>query len=57
MVQVQSNWFPLYDCNPQTFVPNIFFARPADFRIVTQRVWHSADHSSFIDLSIVSPEK
>ena len=57
MVQVQSSWFPLYDRNPQTFVPNIFFARPADFRIATQRVWHSADHSSFIDLSIVSPEK
>ena len=28
MVQVQSAWFPLYDRNPQTFVPNIFFARP-----------------------------
>src|SRR5262249_15937677 len=23
MVQVQSSWFPLYDRNPQTFVPNI----------------------------------
>ena len=29
MVQVQSSWFPLYDRNPQTFVPNIFFAKPA----------------------------
>ena len=29
MVQVQSTWFPLYDRNPQTFVPNIFWARPA----------------------------
>ena len=29
MVQVQSSWFPLYDRNPQTYVPNIFFARPA----------------------------
>ena len=28
MVQVQSSWFPLYDRNPQTFVPNIFFAKP-----------------------------
>ena len=27
MVQVQSSWFPLYDRNPQTFVPNIFFAK------------------------------
>ena len=29
MVQVQSSWFPLYDRNPQTFVPNIFWAKPA----------------------------
>ena len=29
MVQVQSSWFPLYDRNPQTFVPNIFFAKRA----------------------------
>ena len=29
MVQVQSSWFPLYDRNPQTFVPNIFFAKPS----------------------------
>ena len=28
MVQVQSSWFPLYDRNPQTFVPNIFWAKP-----------------------------
>lgn len=57
MVQVQSSWFPLYDRNPQTFVPNIFFAKPADFRVATQRVWHSADHATFIDLPVVSPRK
>ena len=28
MVQVQSTLFPLYDRNPQTFVPNIFNAKP-----------------------------
>src|SRR5205807_2498187 len=27
MIQVQSSWFPLYDRNPQTFVPNIFYAK------------------------------
>ena len=32
MVQVQSSWFPLYDRNPQTFVPNIFFAKPGTTR-------------------------
>jgi uncharacterized protein len=31
MVQIQSSLFPLYDRNPQTFVPNIFFAKPADY--------------------------
>jgi putative CocE/NonD family hydrolase len=39
MVQVQSSWFPLYDRNPQTFVPNIFFAKPADYQAATQRVF------------------
>jgi predicted acyl esterase len=28
MVQIQSSLFPLYDRNPQTYVPNIFFAKP-----------------------------
>ena len=31
MVQIQSSWFPLYDRNPQTFVPNIFWAQPSDY--------------------------
>ena len=35
MVQVQSSWFPLYDRNPQTFVPNIFWAKPGDYRKAT----------------------
>ncbi len=41
MVQVQSSWFPLYDRNPQTFVQNIFWAKPEDYRKATQRVYHS----------------
>ena len=40
MVQVQSTLFPLYDRNPQTFVPNIFFAKPGDYVKATQRVYH-----------------
>jgi predicted acyl esterase len=39
MIQIQSSWFPLYDRNPQTFVPNIFFAKPADYRPATQTVF------------------
>jgi putative CocE/NonD family hydrolase len=54
MVQVQSSWFPLYDRNPQTFVPNIFFAKPADYVKATQRVYHAADEASFIELPVVA---
>jgi putative CocE/NonD family hydrolase len=39
MVQVQSTWFPLYDRNPQTFVPNIMTASPADYKAAEQRVY------------------
>ncbi len=53
MVQVQSSWFPLYDRNPQTFVPNIFFAKPADYVKATQRVFHRGDAASFIELPVV----
>jgi len=52
MVQVQSSWFPLYDRNPQTFVPSIFWARPEDFRKATQRVYHAPDRASFIELPL-----
>ena len=53
MVQVQSSWFPLYDRNPQTFVPNIFLAKPEDYKKATQRVFHSGEHASFIELPVV----
>jgi len=53
MVQVQSNWFPLYDRNPQSFVPNIFWAKPEDYKKATQRVFHSGEHASFIQLPVV----
>jgi predicted acyl esterase len=54
MVQVQSSWFPLYDRNPQTFVPSIFWAKPDDFRKAVQRVYHSPGHASFVELPLVS---
>jgi putative CocE/NonD family hydrolase len=53
MVQVQSSWFPLYDRNPQTFVPNIFWAKPGDYRKATQRVYHAPGRASFIELPVV----
>jgi putative CocE/NonD family hydrolase len=54
MVQIQSSWFPLYDRNPQTFVPNIFWAKPGDYRKATQRIYHAPDQSTFIELPIVA---
>jgi len=55
MVQVQSSWFPLYDRNPQTFVPNIFWAKPGDYRKAVQRIYHSpaSGEASYIELPMV----
>ena len=53
MVQIQSSWFPLYDRNPQTYVPNIFFANPTDYVKATQTVFHSATQASSILLPVV----
>jgi putative CocE/NonD family hydrolase len=55
MVQIQSSWFPLYDRNPQTFVPNIFWAKPGDYRKATQRVYHTPQQSSFVELPVAGP--
>jgi predicted acyl esterase len=54
MVQVQSSWFPLYDRNPQTFVPSIFWAKPEDFKKATQRVYHAPGQRSFVELPLVT---
>jgi putative CocE/NonD family hydrolase len=53
MVQVQSSLFPLYDRNPQTFVPNIFNAKPGDYRKATQTIYHDAAHPSAVWLPVV----
>ena len=42
MVQVQSSWFPLYDRNPQTYVDNIFFAKPGDYKKATIKIYDGA---------------
>ncbi len=54
MVQVQSTWFPLIDRNPQTFVPNIFSARAADYRKATQRIFRSPKYPSHVTLPVVA---
>jgi hypothetical protein len=42
------------DRNPQTLVPNIFWAKPGDYRKATQRVYHADKHSSFIELPLAA---
>ncbi len=53
MVQIQSTLFPLYDRNPQTFVPNIFDAKPADYIKAEQRIWNAPGTASFISMPVV----
>jgi putative CocE/NonD family hydrolase len=52
MVQIQSTWFPMYDRNPQNFVPSIFNAKPAEYRKATQSVFHDPRHASAVRLPI-----
>ena len=54
MIQIQSSWFPLYDRNPQKFVPNIFWAKPEDYQKATQRIYHMAGKHSFVELPVVA---
>src|SRR5213594_2695328 len=53
MIQIQSSWFPLYDRNPQTFVANIFWAMPDDYKKSTQRIYHAPGRASFVELPLV----
>lgn len=55
MIQIQSSWFPLYDLNPQTFVPAIAQAVAADYRKAEQRVFHDASHASFLTINLAPP--
>jgi len=52
MVQIQSSWFPLYDRNPQTYVRNIFYAKPEDYVKATQSIFRSADQASAVWLPV-----
>lgn len=53
MVQIQSSLFPLYDRNPQTYVDNIFFAKPADYQKATISIQHGAAGASAVLLPVV----
>ena len=52
MVQVQSTWFPLYDRNPQTFVPSIMTAPPEAYRSQRHRVHHGAANATYLELPV-----
>jgi uncharacterized protein len=52
MVQVQSSLFPLYDRNPQTFVENIFDARPDDYKAATQSIYRGPGAASRVLLPV-----
>jgi predicted acyl esterase len=54
MVQIQSTLFPLYDRNPQTFVPNIFYAKASDYRKATITILRSKRQSTAIWLPVVN---
>jgi uncharacterized protein len=53
MVQIQSSWFPLYDRNPQTYVANIFLAKPADYVKATVSVFRAGNRASAVWLPVV----
>jgi putative CocE/NonD family hydrolase len=52
MIQIQSTWFPLYDRNPQTFVPNIMFAPDSAYKAQRHRVHHNAEYATYIELRV-----
>jgi putative CocE/NonD family hydrolase len=53
MIQIQSTWFPLVDRNPQTFVPNIYLAKPEDFQKATHRIWRNDAHPATFSFGMV----
>jgi uncharacterized protein len=53
MVSVQSTWFPLYDRNPQTYVPNIFDAKAYDYQAREHRIYHNVKCPTYIGVSVL----
>jgi putative CocE/NonD family hydrolase len=54
LVEIQSSWFPLYDRNPQTFVPNIMTAKPADYKPATVTIYSDREHDSSVEVPLVN---
>ena len=56
MVQIQSTWFPVFDRNPQTFVPNIFLATDKDFIKSTQCIYRNEHYATCIELPVAKDD-
>jgi putative CocE/NonD family hydrolase len=54
MVEIQSSWFPLYDRNPQIFVPNIMTAKPGDYKPATITIFSDKDHDSNLQVPLMN---
>jgi len=54
VVEIQSTWFPLYDRNPQSFVPNIMTARPKDYRPATITIYSGSGHDSTLQVPLMN---
>ncbi|MET3114496.1 putative CocE/NonD family hydrolase [Pedobacter sp. CG_S7] len=54
MVQVQNSWFPLADRNPQQFI-DIYKAEDKDFQKAQHRIYHDADHTSGLTVTVLKP--
>jgi uncharacterized protein len=52
MVEVQSSWFPLYDRNPQTFVPNIMTAPVGSYKAQTVSIYGSEKYPSHLEFEV-----
>jgi len=55
VVEVESTWFPLYDRNPQTFVPNIMTATPEDYKPAAITIYSDPEHDSTLQVPLVNP--
>jgi predicted acyl esterase len=52
MVQVQSTLFPLYERNPQSWVPIVFDAKAGDYVKATQTIYRGGDMASAVWLPV-----
>ena len=53
VVEIQSTWFPLYDRNPQTFVPNIMKAKPGEYKPATITIFAGPGHESSLQVPVM----